>query len=58
MNKKMSHRVDLKILGYESDTIATKSELTKLKQDYEEKGYDCVIVPYTDDTWELYVKKK
>ena len=53
----MSHRIDLKILGYESDVISTKSELLKIKKKYESKGYDCKIVPYADDTWELYVKK-
>ena len=53
----MTHRVDLKILGFESKKFGTKDELTKEKNKLESKGYECKIVPYEENKWELYVKK-
>lgn len=53
----MGHRVDLKLLGFESERIGPKQELEKAKKSYNEKGMITELVKYTDDTWELYVKK-
>jgi len=53
----MTHRVDLKMLGFESEKFGSKEELAKYKEKLEDKGVKTKIVPYEDGKYELYVKR-
>ena len=53
----MTHRIDLKMLGFESVKYGTKSEIEKLAKKFDDKEVTKKVVKVNDNLFELYVKK-
>lgn len=53
----MTHRIDLKILGYESKVKGTKTEVEKYAKKLDNDKVQKELVQMDDGQWELYVKR-
>ena len=53
----MTHRIDLKILGFESVKYGSKAEIEKLATKFDDKDVVKKVVKVDNDLWELYVKR-
>lgn len=53
----MSHRIDLKMLGFKSVKYGSEQEIKKLAKELDDKDISKKVIKVNDNAWELYAKK-